>query len=104
MKLIVAGATGFVATELIRQSLSIPKITSVIAIARRPVSTPSNLGPSADASKLHSVVVDDYGSYSEDVLKQLAGANACIWYAIKFPLSSPRLSSRLYTSLAPEMA
>lgn len=79
MKLIVAGASGFVATEIIRQSLSIPKITSVIAIARRPVSTPSNLGQGADASKLHSVVLDNYGNYPDDAIRQLAGADACIW-------------------------
>lgn len=80
MKLIVAGASGFVATEIIRQSLSIPKITSVIAVARRAISPPSNLGQGADASKLQSVVVDNYGSYPDDVIKQLAGATACIWY------------------------
>lgn len=80
MKLIVAGASGFVATEVIRQSLSIPRITSVIAIARRPVATPSNLSKGADASKLHSVVLDSYGTYPDDVIKQLAGADACIWY------------------------
>ena len=81
MKLVVAGATGFVATELIRQSLSIPKITSVIALARRPVSPPLNLGQAADVSKLHSAVLDNYGSYPDDVIKQLAGADVCIWYA-----------------------
>lgn len=80
MKLIVAGASGFVATEVIRQSLSIPKITSVIAIARHHVSAPSNLRQSADVSKLHSVVLDSYGSYPDDVNMQLAGAEACIWY------------------------
>ena len=81
MKLVVTGATGFVATEIIRQSLSIPKITSVIALARRPVSPPLNLSPAADASKLHSAVLDNYGSYPDHVIKQLAGADACIWYA-----------------------
>lgn len=79
MKLVVTGATGFVATEIIRQSLSIPKITSVIALARRPVSPPLNLGPAADVAKLHSAVLDNYGSYPDHVIKQLAGADACIW-------------------------
>lgn len=79
MKLVIAGATGFVATELIRQSLSIPKITSVIAIARHSVSTPSNLSPNADPSKLRSVIIEKYDSYPEDVMKQLAGVDACIW-------------------------
>ena len=90
MKLIVAGASGFVATEVIRQSLSIPKITSVIAIARRPVSAPSNLGHGADTTKLHSVVLDSYDTYPDDVKKQLAGADACIWYVRC--LSSPVFS------------
>ena len=81
MKLIVAGASGFVATEVIRQSLSMPKITSVIAVARRPVCTPLNPVQGADASKLHSVILDDYGSYPDEVIKQFAGADACIWYA-----------------------
>ena len=91
MKLIVAGASGFVATEVIRQSLSIPKITSVIALARRPISTPPNLGQDADTSKLHSVALDNYGSYPDDVKEQLAGADACIWYVLPLSLfkSSP---------------
>lgn len=80
MKLIVTGASGFIATEIIRQSLSIPKITSVFALARRPVSPPTTVAKGSDASKLHSVVVDNYGSYPDDVRKHLAGADACIWY------------------------
>ena len=104
MKLVVAGSTGFVATEIIRQSLSIPKITSIIALARRPVSTPSNLSPNADLSKLHSVVLDNYGSYPDEVSKQLAGANACIWYVRCCSSSSSYLplgpSSRLLRSCA----
>ena len=81
MKLIIAGATGFVATEIIRQSLSIPQITSVIALARRSVSPPSNPGKDADVSKLHSVVISDYEKYSDDVKKKFIGADACIWYS-----------------------
>ncbi len=79
MKLVVAGASGFVATEIIRQSLSIRKITSVISLSRRPISRLSNLGHDADASKLHNVLVDSYGSYPDDVSKELASADACIW-------------------------
>lgn len=75
MKLIVAGANGFVATEVIRQSLLRSDITSVVALARKAVSAPD--GP--DASKLKSVVIEDYGSYPEEVRKEFAGADACIW-------------------------
>lgn len=79
MKLIVTGATGFVGKEVIRQSLRNPNITSVVALARRPVPVPSNLDPGADSSKLHSVTIKDYDSYPDEVKKQFAGADACIW-------------------------
>ncbi len=84
MKLVVAGASGFVATEIIRQCLESPKISSVIALARRPVSAPPDLSATADASKLQSVVISDYDVYPEEVKAQLAGVDACIWYT---PLS-----------------
>ena len=79
MKLIVTGATGFVATEVVRQALLSPSITSVVAVARKTVSPPEGL-PKNDISKLKSVVVPDYGTYSEDVKKEFEGADACIWY------------------------
>ncbi|MCJ1399425.1 hypothetical protein MMC11_002627 [Xylographa trunciseda] len=88
MKLIIAGASGFVGTELVRQSLSIPEITSVIALARRHIPTPSNLGKSADTSKFHSVVIDNYDTYTDDVMKRLAGADACIWTVAITPIKS----------------
>lgn len=89
MKLVVAGASGFVATEIIRQCLESPKISSVVALARRPVSTPPNLSATADASKLQGVVIGNYDVYPEEVKAQLAGVDACIWYASvawRFPI------------------
>lgn len=91
MKLIVAGATGFVATEVIRQSLRIKSITSVVALARRPVTAPSNLDPGVDVSKLHSVTIKDYDEYSEDAIKQFADADACIWTVAITPSKSKKL-------------
>ncbi|OAL35032.1 hypothetical protein AYO20_05747 [Fonsecaea nubica] len=79
MKLVISGATGFVATELIRQSLSNSSITSVVALARRPITVPDNLGPEADTSKLKTVVLEDFSKYPDDVRKQLENADACIW-------------------------
>jgi len=78
MKLIIAGATGFVATEVLRQGLRMHEVTSIVALARKPVSAPEG----TDSSKLKSVVVQDYGTYPENVRKQLAGADACIWYEL----------------------
>ena len=79
MKLIVTGATGFVGKEVIRQSLGRKEITSVVAVARKPVPVPGDLPDGADVSKLHSVVISDYMEYSDEVKKEFAGANACIW-------------------------
>lgn len=79
MQLIVAGASGFLGRELIRQSLYLPTITSVIALARRQVTPPEGLGADADPSKLRSVVIKDYDEFPDEVLKQLTNADACIW-------------------------
>ncbi|CAJ2510899.1 Uu.00g065240.m01.CDS01 [Anthostomella pinea] len=88
MKLIVAGATGFVGKEVIRQSLSRHEITSVVAVARKPVSAPDNLDAGADPSKLRSVVVRDYDDYSEEVKRDFADAGACIWTVAVTPTKS----------------
>lgn len=80
MKIIVSGATGLVGTEVIRQCLSHPKITSVVALSRRPVVVPENAGKDADVSKLQSVILKDFTKYPDDVKAQLADADGCIWY------------------------
>ncbi|KAJ6507904.1 putative nucleoside-diphosphate-sugar epimerase [Mycena vitilis] len=84
MKLIVAGATGYVAQEVIRQSLRMPQVTSVVALARKPVVAPDGEG----ASKLKSVVIKDYDNYSDEVKKEFAGADACIWTVAITPSKS----------------
>ncbi|TGO30998.1 hypothetical protein BPAE_0002g00910 [Botrytis paeoniae] len=76
MKLIVAGLTGFVATELIKQALSSPDITSIIELARRETSVPQTLDNNADISKSGAVICDDFSNYSESVKKELEGADA----------------------------
>ena len=80
MKLIIAGSTGFVGTEIVRQALSHPSITSVVGLARRPTPTPHNAGPHADARKFKSVVCEDFKNYTDNVKQKLAEADACIWY------------------------
>lgn len=76
MKLIIAGSTGLLGGELIRQSLQMASVSSVVALGRRPFSVPEG----TDAAKLKSVVVEDFSSYSDGVRKEFEGANACIWY------------------------
>ncbi|KAM7212106.1 hypothetical protein V8F06_012506 [Rhypophila decipiens] len=79
MKLIVVGSTGFVATEVIRQALSNPAITSIVGVGRRQVPAPENTWPGADPAKFKSIVMEDWETYSEAVKKELSNADACIW-------------------------
>jgi uncharacterized protein YbjT (DUF2867 family) len=76
MKLIVTGATGLLGTEIIRQTLQIPEITQVIALARKPIQFDDKL----DSSKVKSVIIRDYSDYPDDVKAEFAGADACIWW------------------------
>ena len=88
MKLIITGSTGFVGRETVRQSLANPAVTSVVAVARNPVSFSDNeLLPQSDVSKLVNATVSDYGEYPADVRAHFAGANACIWCVPTFSLS-----------------
>lgn len=80
MKLIVVGANGFVATEIIRQSLRLPAIGEVVAVSRSEVPSPTKLYPNSNLSKLTVVKVDDYDVYTNATKEALAGADACIWF------------------------
>jgi uncharacterized protein YbjT (DUF2867 family) len=82
MKIVVAGSTGFVGTEVIRQALSIPEVTEIVALGRRDVAAPDNLGPKADVSKLQSLVLKDFLDYTDEAKTKLAGADAVIWYVL----------------------
>ncbi|KAL1868539.1 hypothetical protein VTK73DRAFT_3631 [Phialemonium thermophilum] len=90
MKLIVTGATGFVASEVVRQALSRPEITSVVALSRTPLSL-GKLPDDADSSKLKHVKIQDYGKYPDDIKKELAGADACIWTVGVVPNKAARM-------------
>ena len=80
MKLIVTGATGLIGSEVIRQAVRHPAVTSVVALSRKPVSFPTNIGHDIPASKLQSVILEDWSSiYPEDVKQHLRDADACIW-------------------------
>ncbi|KAH6615976.1 hypothetical protein B0J18DRAFT_293665 [Chaetomium sp. MPI-SDFR-AT-0129] len=80
MKLIVAGSSGYVAAEVIRQALSNPAITSVVGLGRRATPEPQNLEPTANVAKFNSVILKDFGAeYPDDVKKEFAEADACIW-------------------------
>lgn len=76
MKIIVTGASGLVGSEIIKRSLHMKEITSIIAVARQPIT----LDEGVNASKLKSVVVKDYENYPDNVKDEFSEADACIWY------------------------
>lgn len=88
MKLIVVGAKGFVANEVIRQSLRLSAIGEIVAVSRSEVVTPTKLYPNSNLSKLRPVKIDDYDVYTEATKEAFAGADACIWYVL---LTSPAM-------------
>lgn len=76
MKLVIGGSTGLVGTELVRQALENPAITSIIGLSRR--ETPA--GSSAtNGAKLKSVVCDNFEEYPDSVKKELEDVDAFIW-------------------------
>ncbi|OJD11936.1 hypothetical protein AJ78_07397 [Emergomyces pasteurianus Ep9510] len=92
MKLIVTGATGYVGTEVIRLALRNTAVTSVVALARRPVQAPENAGSEADKSKLQSVILTDWTEpYPESVKGHIKGADACIWTLAVTPSKSKEM-------------
>jgi hypothetical protein len=87
MKLILSGSTGLVGTEVIRQSLLNPRVTSLIALTRRPIdisAIAASLGGAEEVNvgKVKSVIVQDFMNYSKEVKDDLADVDACIWYVL----------------------
>ena len=75
MKIIVAGATGFIGGEVLAQCLNSPAVSSLIALSRREL--PSSL--TRNSPKLKVVLLKEFTSYPDEALDELAGAEACIW-------------------------
>lgn len=75
MKLIIAGASGFVGSEVLRQALTHISISTIIALSRRPLTDPP-----FDHPKVKVVVLEDFEKgYTNEVLEQLKGAGGCCW-------------------------
>jgi dTDP-4-dehydrorhamnose reductase len=80
MKIVIAGSTGFIGQELVRQALLHPQIDSVVALARRDHELPEDLRKPEIESKFTSVSCSDFKNYPQYVKDEIAGADACIWY------------------------
>lgn len=75
MKVIVTGATGFVGSEVVRKCIDRAEITSVIALGRRAIDQELSKN-----EKVQVVINENMGTYPQEVLDQLKGAEACISY------------------------
>ncbi|OTB03678.1 hypothetical protein M426DRAFT_321606 [Hypoxylon sp. CI-4A] len=77
MKLVIGGSSGFVGTEIVRQALGNPDITSIVGLSRRETPVPSELAD--HGSKLKSIICDDFENYPDAALNELEDSDACIW-------------------------
>lgn len=75
MKVILTGVTGFIDSEVLTQCQKDPTITSIIALTRRSLSESITNDP-----KVEVIVMEDFNTYSEEVVEKMKGADACIWY------------------------
>lgn len=75
MKVILTGVTGFIGSEVFTQCCANPAITSIIALTRRPLSANITKDPQVEI-----IIMKDFITYSKEVIEQLEGADACIWY------------------------
>ncbi|TVY83242.1 hypothetical protein LSUE1_G001182 [Lachnellula suecica] len=74
MKVILTGSTGFIGKEVLEQCRADKEITSIIALTRR------SLGDEAEKDpKVQVIIMKDFKVYPKEVVKQLEGADACIW-------------------------
>jgi len=74
MKVIVTGATGFVGGEVLRQCIRNPATTSIIVITRKELSPEVT-----NNSKVKVIIHKDFAEYPESLLRELTGAEACLW-------------------------
>jgi hypothetical protein len=77
MKFILTGTSGFIGGEILAQCLTLPSLTTLIILSRR-------LLPEIAArdAKISIIVLENFLVYPEEVVKQLAGAKACLWYTL----------------------
>ncbi|KAL2824587.1 hypothetical protein BJY01DRAFT_230418 [Aspergillus pseudoustus] len=74
MKIIIAGATGYIGQELLSQALAQPSITSVVALSRR------DLGVANTKLRVVQMQDADFLAYADPkITDELKGASACLW-------------------------
>ncbi|KAI1328113.1 hypothetical protein F5Y16DRAFT_165947 [Xylariaceae sp. FL0255] len=75
MKIIIAGATGFVGSEVVRQAIANDKIAQAFVLTRKPLADDLT-----KSDKVKVITIEDFSvPFPQNVLDDLAGAEACIW-------------------------
>jgi hypothetical protein len=84
MKFILTGTSGFIGGEILSQCLSLPSLSTLIILSRRPLPEISARDP-----RISIIVLKNFLVYPEEVVKQLAGTKACLWYLLPLFLHYP---------------
>ncbi len=74
MRIIIAGATGFVGGAVVRQAIANERITHAFVLTRKPL--PEDI---AKSPKVTIIQHNDFSAYPPELLEQLAGAEGCVW-------------------------
>lgn len=74
MKVIIAGATGLIGSEVLSQIIQNTSITSIIILSRRPLPEIAT----RDA-RIKVIVMESFLRYDDEVKKELSGAKAVLW-------------------------
>ncbi|KAF5336811.1 hypothetical protein D9758_015846 [Tetrapyrgos nigripes] len=78
MKLILTGATGAAGSQILKDAVLDPAVTSVTVLARRAL--PDWLTSTIpENNKTTTLIVNDFSKYPEDLPAKLASHDACIW-------------------------
>ncbi|KAK7470863.1 hypothetical protein VKT23_002279 [Stygiomarasmius scandens] len=78
MRLLLTGVTGAAGSQILKDAVSDPAISSITVLARRAL--PDWLTSTIpENSKTTTIIVNDFSSYPSDLSPKLASHDACIW-------------------------
>ncbi len=75
MHLILTGATGLVGSAVLDAMIRTKDITKISVLSRRPV----KMAEDANDPRINVILHQDFGKYSQELLKQVEGASGCVW-------------------------
>lgn len=76
MKVVLTGSTGFIGGGVLKQCLANTDIDSIVILSRR------QLPQLQGNPKVKVVIMQDFVQYPPEVLKDIDGSDACIWYCL----------------------